>query len=238
MEAIFDVNAWIDKLLPLSNGMWRLVSAVVFALVCILFLATVRRGRVKARTFFIETGWTALWHYGLLLLSLLTFWPFGDKAALIVTGRPMLLWCIAAVVVIVLYVWYFRKRKKFFSDQASATAIRRSASGGGASKYCYALLFAGMLVCSVICLVRLISGDGVLHLVVPMLAVALALLLFNLTHWRLWFALGALAIVAYAFFFMQTVLAATGFAYTPLLAMLPLYLSAVLPLCSLSFIKK
>ena len=238
MNPIFNINAWISELLPLSRGLWCLIAAVLFAILCVLFLSTVRRGRVKARTTFIETGWTALWYWGLLLLSLLTYWPFGEKKALLAPGNPMAVWLIAALVVSVLYVWYFRKRKKHFADQVSATAIRKSAAGSGASKYCYALLFAGMLVCSVICLARLIAGDSIFHLLVPMLAVIITLLLYNLTHWRLWFALGSLAILVYAFLMIQSFTALKGFAYTPLVAMVPLYLSAILPLGSLALIKQ
>ena len=120
----------------------------------------------------------------------------------------------------------------------SSTAIRRSAAGSGASKYCYALLFAGMLVSAVICGMRLGCGDSIVHLLVPMLLVALSVLLFSLTHWKFWYLLNALLLIAYAFLSLQSELAETQFAYTPLLALLPLYLSSILPMLSLGVQKK
>ena len=126
---------------------------------------------------------------------------------------------------------------KHFSDKVSATAIRRSAAGSGASKYCYALLFAGMLVASLLCIVRAVGGDSIFHLLVPMCIVVLVLLLYSLTRWRLWFLLGASLVLCYAVLMLQNALAATDFGYAPLLALVPLYLSSILPLFSLAVIK-
>ena len=238
MKSIFDINGFISKSLGFSDGLWVLIAAILFALLCLCFVLAVRDGRVKGRQMFIETGWTALWYYGVIALSLFTFWPFGAKKALWTPGRPALFWYVAGVVIIALYVIYFHRRKKRSADKVSATAIRRSAAGSGAAKYCYALLFAGMLVSSVICGVRAVAGDSLFHLLVPMCTVVLVLLLFRLTHWRIWFLLGGVAVLAYAVLMLQNMLAVTNFAYTPLLAMLPLYLSAILPLFSLTFIKQ
>ncbi|MBQ6957774.1 MAG: hypothetical protein IJP77_04350 [Bacteroidales bacterium] len=237
MKSIFDINGFIAQSLGFSNGLWVLIGAVLFALLCLCFILAVRGGRVKGRAMFIETGWTALWYFGLLGLSLFTYWPFGEKKALWSPSQPALVWCIAAVVVIVLYFFYFRKRKKQAADKVSATAIRRSAAGSGAAKYCYALLFAGMLVSSVVCAMRAVGGDSLFHLLVPMCTVALALLLFYLTHWRIWYLLGCAIVLVYAVLMIQHVLAYTQFAYMPVLAMIPLYLSAILPLGALAFIK-
>lgn len=238
MKPIFNINEWIGRTLGFSNGLWILIAAVLFALLCLLFIGAVRGGRVKGRQMFIETGWTALWYFGLILLSFLTYWPFKKGAALWAPASPMWVWLIAALVVIVLYVFYFRKRKKHFADKVSATAIRKSAAGSGASKYCYALLFAGMLVASVVAAARIVGGDSIFHLLVPMLTVILALLLNRLTRWRFWFFLGSLVLLVYAVLMIQNVLAATNFSYTPLLAMIPLFLSAILPMGALAFIKQ
>lgn len=238
MKSIFDINGFISKSLGFSDGLWVLIAAILFALLCICFVLAVRDGRVKGRQMFIETGWTALWYYGLMALSLFTFWPFGEKKALWTPGQPALVWCVVGVVVIALYILYFRRRKKRSADKVSATAIRRSAAGSGAAKYCYALLFAGMLVSSLICAFRAVAGDSLFHLLVPMCTVVLVLLLFYLTHWRIWFLFGGVTVLAYAVLMVQHVLAETNFTYTPLLAMLPLYLSAILPLFSLAFIKQ
>ena len=217
MKPIFPINTWILE----STG----------------FVGAVRSGRVKGRAMFIETGWTALWYFGLVLLSFITFWPFKGEP-LWKPASPMWVWLVAAVVVIVLYLFYFLKRKKHFADIVSATAIRKSAAGSGASKYCYALLFAGMLVASVVTGVRAVGGDSFIHLLVPMATVLLVLLLNRLTHWRFWFLLGALLLLGYAVLMIQNMLAVTNFTYTPLLAMIPLFLSAILPLGALAFIKQ
>ncbi len=238
MKPIFNINEWIGRTLGFSDGLWILIAAVLFALLCLLFIGAVRSGRVKGRQMFIETGWTALWYFGLILLSFLTYWPFKKGTALWVPARPMWVWLIAALVIIVLYVFYFQKRKKHFADRVSATAIRKSAAGSGASKYCYALLFAGMLVASVVAAVRIVGGDSLFHLLVPMLTVVLTLLLNRLTRWRFWFFLGSLVLLVYAVLMIQNVLALTNFSYTPLLAMIPLFLSAILPMGALAFIKQ
>ena len=235
MKSIFDINGYLAETCGFSYGLWLLIGAVVFALLCLCFIIAVRAGRVKGRQMFIETGWTALWYLGLVLLSFLVFWPFGDKVPLLKTAHPAWIWCVAIPVVILLYVWYFCKRKKHFADKVSSTAIRRSAAGSGAAKYCYALLFAGMLISSVICGMRAVGGDSIFHLLVPMTVVVLTLLLFYLTHWRLWYFLGGIVILAYAVVMIQNFLAVSQFAYFPLVAMIPLYLAAVLPLFSLAF---
>ena len=238
MKPIFPINDWILKATGFSYGLWVLIAAGLFALLCLFFIGAVRGGRLKGRPMFIETGWTALWYFGLILLSFLTFWPFKKGSALWTPTRPMWVWLAAAVVIIVLYVFYFLKRKKHFADKVSATAIRKSAAGSGASKYCYALLFAGMLVASVVTGVRAVGGDSFIHLLVPMATVVLVLLLNRLTHWRFWFFLGSLLLLAYAILMIQNMLAVTNFSYTPLLAMIPLFLSAILPLGALAFIKQ
>ncbi|MBO6082200.1 MAG: hypothetical protein J6P46_04160 [Bacteroidales bacterium] len=238
MKSIFDINGFISQSLGFSYGLWVLIGAVLFALLCLCFVLAVRRGRVKGRAMFIESGWTALWYFGLIALSLFTYWPFGEKKALWSPSQPALVWCLVAVVVIVLYFFYFRKRKKQAADKVSATAIRRSAAGSGAAKYCYALLFAGMLVSSVVCGIRAVGGDSLFHLLVPMCTVVLTLLLFYLTHWRVWFLLGCAIVLVYAVLMLQHVLAYTQFAYMPVLAMIPLYLSSILPLGALAFIKQ
>lgn len=237
MKSIFDINTWISSSLGFSRGIWAIVAAVLLVLLVLLFLGALRRGHVKGRQMFIETGWTALWYYGLVLFSLITYWPWGEKIPLWKPGNPLLFWAVAAIIIIALYIWYFRKRKKHFADQVSANAIRKSAAGSGASKYCYALLFAGMLVASIISWVRLACGDSVIHLVVPMLLVVLTLFLYNLSHWRAFFFAGAVLLLGYAVLMIQNMLAVTNSEYTPLLAMVPLYLSAILPLVSLSFVK-
>ena len=236
MKAVFNINEWIINTLGISSGLWILIAAVLFALLCLFFVLSVRNGRMKARQMFIETGWTALWYFGIILLSLLTYWPFKGSP-LLTPGNPMPVWLAAAAVIIVLYILYFRKRKKHFADLVSATAIRKSAAGSGASKFCYALLFAGMLVSAVVTGIRAVGGDSFIHLVVPMFTVVLVLLLNSLTRWRIWFLLGGIALLAYAFLMIQNVLATDGFGYTPLLAMIPLFLSAILPMLSLAFIR-
>ena len=106
MKSIFDINGFISKSLGFSDGLWLLIAAIVFALLCLCFVLAVRDGRVKGRSMFLETGWTALWYFGLLALSLFTCWPFGDKQALWTPSRPALVWCVAAVAVAGADTWY------------------------------------------------------------------------------------------------------------------------------------
>ena len=236
MRSIFDINSLIINKLGFSNGLWVLIGAVLFALLCFFFLMAVRNGRVKPRTMLVETGWTLLWYLGIQALSLLFYWPKGEPV--LHPGNPLWVWAPAAVLIAAGYVLYFFKRRKRFVDQVTANAIRRSAAGSGASKYAYALLFAGLLVATGISVVRVACGDSILHLLVPMFVTVVTLLLFSLTQWKFWFALGGVLILAYAFCWMQSVLTYEGFGYTPLLAMIPLFLSLVLPMFTLAFYKQ
>ena len=237
MKMIFDINGFIVRTLGFSTGAWALTAAILFALLCFCFVMTVRNGRMKPRTFWIESFWLAIWYFVLTGLGFFAWAPGGEKP-IWQPAQPMWVWLVAAVVVISLFVWYFLRRRKRLADKVSATAIRRSAAGSGASKYCYALLFAGMVVSSVICGLRLGMGDSIVHLVAPMAVVVLTLLLNSLTGWRFWYLLGALLLISYYVFWMQAVLAESHFTYMPSLGMIPLALSAILPMLSLGTMKK
>lgn len=237
MKAIFDINNFIVNALGFSNGIWLLTASILFALLCFCFVLTVRNGRMKPRAFWIETLWLALAYAVLMSLGRVAWAPEGGQACWR-PAQPMLVWLGAAVVIISLCVWYFRRRKKRFADQVSSTAIRRSAAGSGAAKYCFALLFASMLVSSVICGLRIACGDSIVHLVVPMALVVLVMLLNALTGWRFWYLIGAVLLLVYDLLWMQNVLARTDFGYMPLLAMLPLCLATILPLFTLGTQKK
>lgn len=238
MKRIFNINAYLADKTGFSDGIWTLLAAVVFALLCLCIVLAVRDGRVKSRQLFVETGWTAVWYFGLVLLSLLTWWPFEQGKAPLDPARPGLLWVVAAVLVTALYIWYFQRRKKRAADKVSATAIRRSAAGSGAAKFCYALLFAGLLVCSAVCVIRTVGGDSIIHLVVPMAVSVAALLLFSLTRLRGWYLLAAVLLLPYAGTTINAVLVETAFRYTPAVALIPLYLSLFLPMVALFFQKK
>jgi hypothetical protein len=237
MKTIFDINGFIVRTLGFSAGAWVLTAAILFALLCFCFVMTVRNGRMKPRTFWIESFWMAIWYSVLTGLGFFAWAPGGEKP-IWQPAQPMWVWLVAAVVVISLFVWYFLRHRKRLADKVSATAIRRSAAGSGASKYCYALLFAGMVVSSVICGLRLGMGDSIVHLVAPMAVVVLTLLLNSLTGWRFWYLLGALLLISYYVFWMQAVLAESHFTYMPSLGMIPLALSAILPMLSLGTMKK
>lgn len=236
MKAIIDINGLIYNALGFSDGLWLLTAAILFALLCFCFVLTVRKGRMKPRTFWMESLWLAVWYAVLYAMGFLFYSPTG--APLYALAHPRLDWCLIALMLISLFSWYFIRRKTHWSDLVSATAIRRSAAGSGASKYCYALLFASMLVSSVICGLRLGCGDSIVHLAVPMALVVLILLLYSLTGWRFWYLFGALLLIAYDFLWIQNLLAETDFAYTPLLAMIPLCLATILPMLSLGTMKK
>jgi len=236
MKSIFDINSFLINNLGFSYGLWVLIGAVLFALLCLCFLLAFRDGRVKGRQMIVETLWMTLWYYAIAALTLVTFLPDKDHP-LWRPAHPLLIWCIAAIVIICLFFWYFHKRKKRSSDRVSAYAVRRSAAGSGAAKYCHALLFGGMLLAFVIACIRVACGDSIVHLVVPMCVVVLSLLLFFLTKWKVWYFLGALLILAYAVLILQNTLTCSGVTFFPTLSLIVLYLSSVLPLFSLTFNK-
>ena len=232
MKPVFDINAYLADKLAFSNGLWLLIASITFALLCVCFVFSVGRGRLKARHMLVETAWVALWYYGILALSLITVFP--KEKPLWQPANPLPFWCGAAAVAFLGFLLYFFKRKKRYVQMSSANAIRKSAAASGAARFSYALLFAAMLVSAVICGIRIAMGDSIFHLLVPMVLVVLALLLHGFTRWRIWFVLAAVAIVAYDFLMIQNVLATTNFTYFPLVAMIPLQLAIFLPLLSLS----
>ena len=86
MKTIFDINGFIDKALGFSGGAWLLTAAILFALLCFCFVLTVRNGRMKPRTFWIESLWLALAYAFLMLLGRTTWAPEGGKVQL--KARP------------------------------------------------------------------------------------------------------------------------------------------------------
>ena len=236
MKSIFDINSYLINTLGFSHGLWALIGAIVFALLCLCFLMTVRNGRVKGGQMLREAFWMAVWYYGIAALTAVTFLP--DRVnPLWQPSHPMPVWGIAAVVIILLFFWYFLKRKKRFSDRVSAYSVRRSAAGSGAAKYCHALLFGGMLLAFVIAGIRVACGDSIVHLILPMAIVVLTLLLHFLTQWKFWYGLGGLLIACYAVLVIQNSLTYSNFSFFPSLPLVVLYLSSVLPLFSLAFNK-
>lgn len=232
MRSIFDVNSWLINTLGFSNGLWVLIGAILFALLCLFFVLTVRDGRVKTRNVLLEALWTALWYYGAYAAG--HYLAFGERA-LWHPGKPLLVWVLAAAVLLVAFTWYFLRRKKRSADRVSAYSIRRSAAGSGAAKFCFSLWFGALLLMAVISGLRVGCGDSILHLIVPMCLSVLTLLLVLLTRWRFWFVLGALLLAVYAVLMVQNVLTFPARAYGQALALVPLYLSCILPMLFLAF---
>ena len=237
MKTIFDINEFIVNKLAFSSGLWLLIASIVFAVLCLCFLVTARNGRVKVRDMFVEFGWLTLFYFLLMGLGIATCDSPFLKQPLWKPQIPAVFFAVASLIVVLICCVYFMRRKKRFSDRVSATAIRRSAVGSGVSKFSYALLFAGMLLSSVICGLRFGCGDSFIHLLVPMATVALVMVLYLLTHWNFWYLLGAVLVLGYAFLVIQAELAETQFAYTPLLALIPLYLSSIMPMAALGLQK-
>ena len=227
MKSIFDINSWLIITLGFSNGLWVLIGAILFAFLCLFFVLTVRDGRVKGRSVLLEALWIALWYFGAYAAG--HYLAFREQA-LWHPDRPLLVWVIAAVVLAACFAWYFFRRKKRSADRVSAYSIRRSAAGSGAAKFCFSLWFGGLLLMTVISGLRVGCGDSILHLIVPMCVSVLSLLLVFLTRWRFWFILGALLIAAYAVLMVQNVLTFPATAYGQALALVPLYLSSILPM--------
>ena len=103
MRPIFDINSLLINKSGFSNGLWVLIGAILFALLCVLFLLSVRRGRVKPLEVVVETGWTLLWYFGVQALSLITHGPGGKS--LWTPEQPVWVWCPAAVVLLGGYLW-------------------------------------------------------------------------------------------------------------------------------------
>lgn len=228
MKPIFDINSFLNHSLPLSRETWMTVGAAAFLLLCLIIIGTVRRGRVKASQIFAEAGMVLIWTLGVSALSLIPWTPV----------YPMAIWCGTAVVLFVVLLWIYLHRKKSSSDRATSYAIRRSAAGSGAAKYSRSLLFGGLLVLSLQGVAGFFMNAPGYAVVVPLCVAVLAILLAGLTRWRFWYGLGALVITAYVVLSVQQLLALKGFGMTIMLSALPTYLSAVLPMVTLSYIKQ
>ena len=245
MEQILDIQQWESLVAPLagiSRGLWALIGAVSFALLCLCFARTVRSGRVTVRQTFIEAGRIVLWSVGLFVLGLVLL-PLFARAARI---WQLTFLIGAGIGVTGLLVFVYLRRKKRFADRVSANAIRRSAAGSGAGKYARALLFGGLIVLTVSTIVCLLIRNQSVPAAVAVLAIlAVILLLAMLTGWRLWYALGALvslaALVLLAI--LSALLAGALSESTPLVfwaffPFIPVVLSLLLPMLTLTFLKK
>ena len=236
MKPIYDIYSFLTQNIGFSKGLWILIGAIAFALLCLLFIGLVRSGKVKAGQTFIEAGLVAIWHSGVFALSLLTFWPKGEP--LWRPSNPVLVWLVVAAVLLVVLTWIYLHRKKRFADRVSATAIRRSAAGSGAGKYARALLLGGSLVLAVLAGVSCLVSKGVgFSWLIPLVIVVVFEWLAVLTRWRIWHFLGALCVLAFVVLSMQQLLSMNGFSVTPLLAGIPVYLSVILPMFTLTFLK-
>ncbi len=228
MKPIFDINSFLNHSLPISRETWMIVGAAAFLLLCLIIIGTVRSGRVKASQVFAEAGMVLIWTLGVYALSLVPWTPV----------YPVAIWCGTASVLFVVLLWIYLHRKKRSSDRVSSYAIRRSAAGSGAAKYARALLFGGLLVLSLLGVAGFYIDAPAFTVAAPLCVAVLALLLAGLTRWRFWYALGALVITVYAVLAVQQLLALKGFGMIIVLSALPTFLSVVLPMVTLSYIKQ
>lgn len=249
MKEFFDhtLIPLLTSLNGLSSGLWALIGAVSFALLCLCFLLAVGRGRVKACQTFIEAGIVAVWSAFLFLAGFLLM-PLLARLA---PSWPVVCVAAAGAVIIVILVWIYLHRKKRFADKVSASAIRRSAAGSGAGKYARALLFGGLLVLSVWVIVGLVTGGQKAAAGVALLAAsAVMLLLAALTGWRIWYMLLALvylavfALICLVSYYLVSGLAAQTempvgmFAIWAVFLVIPVLLSVFLPSVTLTFLKQ
>lgn len=211
---------FLDKLL-VNKGLLLLLSSIALALACVELCVAVKKGKVYARQV-VTTACKALVIVAcaLGLGFLMQYIPLSGLWA------KVLFYAFLAVVlaaVIIIYVAGERKQVRL----ATANALRKSAGNTASVRHAKSWIFASCFAFTVGAALLLAFGKENYYMaMVPVAITALAVLLHAILHWRLWYALAALAVIAFGVFaLMQPLIAAalTDLTYTaPSLAALAL----------------
>lgn len=183
--------AFLDKL-ALNKGLMLLLCSVALALLCVEICFSVMRGKMQAKQIlsYICRGIVALAAAVLagFLVSLIPatgVWKAG------------MFYALTAVVVAVAVLVYTAGAKKAVR-LATANSLRSSAANTAVVRHAKGWLYGVCVALVAASAVALAFGWNYYLLMVPVAVMAILMLLRALIRWRVWYALGSIAVLTYA----------------------------------------
>ncbi len=192
-----------------SKGIYKVLNAVVFVLFLLILAFDGLRGRLKAMNVFkkslsilgIAIGVLALGEGIAYICSLIAgarFKPFGvihgigfDNVAMIVSTVLMFIICV--------WVYCVGRRKALHK---AAGSMRASASTNAVAKHADNVLYGALTLMFVLSAVLLFTIGENLMFFIPLTSAAVAMILYRLTSWKVWFLAAAVLILLHAFSFL------------------------------------
>ncbi|MBP5505247.1 MAG: hypothetical protein J6X89_04000 [Bacteroidales bacterium] len=194
-----------------NKGLALLLSSVALAVLCAVICAAVVRGRMAVRQI--------LNYICKAVVAVAAAVLFGFLVSLIpVKGLWLeVVFYAALAVVLVASVWVYIAGHKAALRKATANSLRTSAAGTAAEKHALGWSFGICTALVIASAFALAMGWEFYLIMFPVAVAAVGLLLHTLLRWRLWYALCAIAIAAFAVCFLLDKLAAVDFAALPVL---------------------
>ncbi|MBO4556995.1 MAG: hypothetical protein J5693_00080 [Bacteroidales bacterium] len=212
------MNEFLDNLGKLADGnkgLMLLLSSAVLALLCIEMCFSVLSGKLPAKHILSAAGKAFLTAVGVAAAGFLVTLIPASGVVVPILYYALLALAVAAVVIV--YILGQRAQVR----AATANALRKSASNTAQVRHAKGWLYAGCLVLLAGAVALLIAGGKYWLAVLPVAVVAVALLLHKLIHWRIWYAVGLLAVL------LLSGLALKAYFLAPQMAALPAVAVAV-----------
>lgn len=185
---------FLDKL-ALNKGLMLLLCSITLALLCVELCVAVKRGRLYARKV-VTTACQAILLVAVTagIAFLLTLLPLQGIWTQVVYYAALAL-VLAAVVII--YVAQERKGIRL----ATANALRKSAGNTAAIRHAKGWLYGAGIAHIIVAAVALATGRPDYYLAMfPVAIVAVAVLLSRILPIRIWYAIAAIALIAFFVF--------------------------------------
>lgn len=183
--------AFLDKL-ALNKGLMLLLCSVALALLCVEICFSVMRGKMQAKQIlgYICRGIVAL-AAAVLAGFLVSLIPAAG------VWKAVMFYALTAVVVAVAVLVYTAGAKKAVR-LATANSLRSSAANTAVVRHAKGWLYGVCVALVAASAVALAFGWNYYLLMVPVAVMAILMLLRTLIRWRVWYALGSIAVLTYA----------------------------------------
>ena len=169
-----------------------LLSSAVLAVLCVCICFSVIRGKISARQVLTSLCRAVLFVACAALLGLLmSLIPFAG-----IWARVAYYATLAVVLASVVLVYIAGEKRAI--RLATATSLRASAAANAAVRNARGWLYGASVATVLAAALLLAIGQPFYLIMIPVAIVALVLLIAGLLRWRIWYALGAIAIIAYA----------------------------------------
>lgn len=201
---------YLDKL-ALNKGLLLLLCSIALALACVELCVAVKKGKLQARQV-VTTACKALLAVAcaFALGFLVTLLPLSGLWASVVFYAFLAL-VLAAVIIV--YVAGERKQVRL----ATANALRKSAGNTAIVRHAKCWIFGICFALTVGAALLLAIGSERFYLpMVPVAVAVVAILLHTIVHWRIWYAIAAIAIVAFGVLTLMEVVCASVAPLAPL----------------------